>query len=186
MPERCCPVCGAGYARVIERGLPNPERPQAARALELARQKGLTAGHLAAIRATGVTDTGKAQVTQNGAGRNTAEVQRLAAEAKQALGGYFREFLWGENLTTSWRPTCACTSAGPPVAGTVLDPFSGAGSTLIAADRLGRNGIGIDLNDSYVDLSETRIDVARAEATGGGMDRNGRVWEVLALPLAAD
>jgi DNA modification methylase len=41
--------------------------------------------------------------------------------------------------------------------GIVLDPFSGTGSTVAAALNLGRKGIGIDLSESYIKISETRI-----------------------------
>ncbi|MCV4639653.1 site-specific DNA-methyltransferase, partial [Escherichia coli] len=46
----------------------------------------------------------KAAQSQNGTGRNTDEVQRLAAEAKEALGGYYREFLSPEtrNARSVW------------------------------------------------------------------------------------
>jgi len=39
----------------------------------------------------------------------------------------------------------------------VLDPFSGAGTTGVAAVRLGRRYIGIELNPEYVAMSEARI-----------------------------
>ncbi|MDO8673085.1 MAG: site-specific DNA-methyltransferase [Dehalococcoidia bacterium] len=58
--------------------------------------------------------------------------------------------------TLGWEPSCTC-SAGDPIPCTVLDPFSGAGTTLLVADRLGRNGIGIELNPEYIKLSEKRI-----------------------------
>jgi hypothetical protein len=48
--------------------------------------------------------------------------------------------------------------AGCPKGGTVLDPFCGASTTLLVADRLGRDAIGIELNPAYVDLSVDRID----------------------------
>ena len=38
-----------------------------------------------------------------------------------------------------------------------LDPFAGAGTTLLVADRLQRDGIGIDLNADYVAMAERRI-----------------------------
>ena len=50
-----------------------------------------------------------------------------------------------------------CIKAGCPVGGTVLDPFSGAGTTALVADRLQRNAIGIDLNPEYAAMSERRI-----------------------------
>ncbi|PGH39750.1 MAG: site-specific DNA-methyltransferase [Candidatus Nephrothrix sp. EaCA] len=41
--------------------------------------------------------------------------------------------------------------------GIVLDPFSGTGSTVAAALKLGRKGIGIDLSENYIAISESRI-----------------------------
>jgi DNA modification methylase len=41
--------------------------------------------------------------------------------------------------------------------GTVLDPFFGAGTTGLVADRLGRDCIGIELNPSYAAMAERRI-----------------------------
>ena len=40
---------------------------------------------------------------------------------------------------------------------TVLDPFTGSGTTLIAAKKLGRNYIGIELEPEYVKIAEARI-----------------------------
>lgn len=68
-------------------------RPQAIRAEEIFAAKGLTEAHRQAIRAAGISDTGKALTTTKGAGKNSPEVLRLAAEAKAALGGYYREFV---------------------------------------------------------------------------------------------
>ena len=41
--------------------------------------------------------------------------------------------------------------------GVVLDPFSGVGTTSIAADNLGRTSIGIDLNKEYIELTKKRF-----------------------------
>jgi DNA modification methylase len=46
-----------------------------------------------------------------------------------------------------------CILAGCRPGGTVLDPFSGSGTTGVAAQRVGRRYIGIDLNAEYLDLS---------------------------------
>ncbi|MFJ5121342.1 DNA-methyltransferase [Kitasatospora sp. NPDC088548] len=49
-----------------------------------------------------------------------------------------------------------------PEGGTVLDPFTGAGSTGVAALREGRRFLGIELNSHYADIAEQRL---RAELT---------------------
>lgn len=41
---------------------------------------------------------------------------------------------------------------------TILDPFAGSGTTIIAAEQLGRQGIGIEREQEYVDISRARID----------------------------
>ncbi len=40
---------------------------------------------------------------------------------------------------------------------TVLDPFVGSGTTMVAANRTGRRCIGIDLNPAYRDMAENRL-----------------------------
>lgn len=50
-----------------------------------------------------------------------------------------------------------CILAGCPEGGTVLDPFFGAGTTGLVADRLQRDCIGIELNPKYVDIAARRI-----------------------------
>jgi DNA modification methylase len=50
-----------------------------------------------------------------------------------------------------------CIKAGCQEGGTVLDPFAGAGTTGLVADRLGRNAILIELNPDYAAMIERRI-----------------------------
>ena len=50
-----------------------------------------------------------------------------------------------------------CIKAGCPKGGTVLDPFGGAGTTGLVADRLQRNAILIELNPDYAAMAERRI-----------------------------
>ncbi len=50
-----------------------------------------------------------------------------------------------------------CIKAGCQVGGTVLDPFGGAGTTGLVADRFGRNAILIELNPDYAAMAERRI-----------------------------
>ncbi len=51
---------------------------------------------------------------------------------------------------------------------TVLDPFVGSGSTLLAAVQLGRRYIGIDVNPDYIDLCRQRIEDAQIRLPGIG------------------
>lgn len=44
-----------------------------------------------------------------------------------------------------------------PSGGIVLDPFSGTGSTLMAAYELGRKSVGIDISKSYLELTRKRF-----------------------------
>ncbi|MDE0230863.1 MAG: site-specific DNA-methyltransferase [bacterium] len=41
----------------------------------------------------------------------------------------------------------------------VLDPFMGSGTTLVAARRAGRRGVGYDINPEYVDIARQRLKV---------------------------
>ncbi|WP_030169061.1 DNA-methyltransferase [Streptomyces sp. NRRL S-813] len=50
-----------------------------------------------------------------------------------------------------------CIKAGCKPGGTVLDPFSGSGTTGAAARQLGRKYVGIDLNPAYHDLAKDRF-----------------------------
>lgn len=51
------------------------------------------------------------------------------------------------------------------VGNTVLDPFAGTGSTAVAASRVGRNSINVELEAEYVDLAEERIRDERGTLT---------------------
>jgi hypothetical protein len=89
-----------------------------------------------------------------------------------------------DTTTTGWSASCACpvrnqvglrmdepipgsADEGPGVVAggkpaivpcVVLDPFSGAGTTALVADRLGRHAIGIDLSHQYVEMSRARLE----------------------------
>lgn len=61
-----------------------------------------------------------------------------------------------QNQTIGWQPSCRC-DAGVPIPCTVLDPFGGAGTTALVADRLGRNAMLIELNEQYAELARRRL-----------------------------
>jgi len=47
-----------------------------------------------------------------------------------------------------------------PNAETILDPFMGSGTTLVACAKLGRKGIGIELDPEYFDIACRRVEEA--------------------------
>jgi len=47
-----------------------------------------------------------------------------------------------------------------PDAKTILDPFMGSGTTLVACQRMGRAGTGIELDPDYFDIACRRVDEA--------------------------
>jgi DNA modification methylase len=80
----------------------------------------------------------------------------------------------GRNKRTIWVTSCGnrtpghyatypeelitpCILAGCPPGGVVMDPFAGSGTTLVAAKRNGRQGIGYDLNPDYVKTATKRL-----------------------------
>lgn len=56
-----------------------------------------------------------------------------------------------------------CVLAGCPEGGTVLDPFTGSGTTGIVSKRLRRNFVGIEINASYWKMAQERISATLAE-----------------------
>ena len=63
--------------------------------------------------------------------------------------------------------------AGCPEGGIVLDMFSGAGTTGIVCERLGRSFLGIELNPEYVKIAQRRIREARETGHGQAGARVG-------------
>lgn len=149
-PQQVCPKCGKPRKRILRRTKKlDPSRPQARRAMEIYEESDiLTEEHIEAVQATGISDAGKAKQFQDGTGRNAERVQELAAEAKEVLGGYFREFTFAKKETAGFTE-CDCSTEYQP--GVVLDPFSGSGTALKAAAEMGRVALGTDLKPVDVD-----------------------------------
>jgi len=53
-----------------------------------------------------------------------------------------------------------CIGHLPDTAQTILDPFMGSGTTLVACQKLGRAGTGIELDPNYFDIACKRVDEA--------------------------
>lgn len=151
----CCAMCGAPWVRVVERGGP-----------DLAHQ-----------RASGGDASGEyhGQSTKDHASHG---VQDASAVKARILAGMV------EKTTTGWAPSCACearcqrmgcrSSGHPPlltdgvcpkcgtrqentIPCTVLDPFAGAFTAPMVADRLQRHAIGIELSVTYCEMARARL-----------------------------
>lgn len=144
-PPVVCEECGAPHERQLRRTDKLDEsRDQARRAMEIYEQSDLTMEHIRAIQSAGISDAGKAKEIQDGTGRNADEVQELADEAKEVLGGYYREFTFAKKETSGWEPACECDAGTEP--GRVFDPFMGSGTVLDVASRMGFSSVGTDLD----------------------------------------
>jgi len=62
------------------------------------------------------------------------------------------------------RLAAICIDAGCPPAGTVLDPFLGAGTVAVVAERMGRSCYGIEINPEYAQQARERIMKARVNS----------------------
>jgi len=84
---------------------------------------------------------------RNGTGRNLRSVWSIATQP------------YAEAHFATFPPKLVepCIKAGSRPGDTVLDPFAGAGTTGLVADRLGRDFLGIELNAEYAALARQRI-----------------------------
>lgn len=82
--------------------------------------------------------------------------------------------------TKGWLQTCDC-DIDETEPGIVLDPFAGAGTTLLVAKDLGRRFVGIDLNEEYVALAQKRVglDVENPELLDDVPEDQARLGEVM-------
>lgn len=75
------------------------------------------------------------------------------------------------------------------VGDTVLDPFCGAGSTLIAAERTGRVGVGYDTDPAYVELTMQRLaddePALRDHAHTAAVEQGRKITDLVADALTA-
>lgn len=98
----------------------------------------------------GLDALGGAHVRSHPLGRNPGDVWSLASRPNKS--GAVKHF-----ATFPIDLPLRCIKAGCKPGGTVLDPFSGSGTTGAAARQLDRRYIGIDLNPAYHDLAKQRF-----------------------------
>jgi len=95
-----------------------------------------------------------------------AERERAKVEAGDLVGTRNKRSVWNvatqpfkEAHFATYPPELIepCILAGCPVGGTVLDPFGGAGTTGLVADRLQRNAVLCELNPDYAAIALRRL-----------------------------
>ena len=93
--------------------------------------------------------TGEFKTTERGSRSVPEKTTHGEGAPDGKVGTQVREF-------KGWTPTCDCdTDDTEP--GIALDPFAGAGTTLLKAKELGRRFVGVELNAEYADMARARI-----------------------------
>lgn len=98
-------------------------------------------------KVSAATNIGRKRAVGSPDGRNRRSVWTIATQPFR--GAHFATF----------PPALVepCIKAGCPPGGWVLDPFGGAGTTGLVAQRLGRNAVLIELNRRYAALARKRL-----------------------------
>jgi len=92
---------------------------------------------------------------RDGLAGNCKTAHATGTVAGAALSRLYKEHGYPTITTIGWRPTCKHDTEPTPC--TVLDPFLGSGTTLLVADALGRDSIGIELNPEYAEMARKRL-----------------------------
>ncbi len=110
---------------------------------------------------------------------DTGRTHGLAPQRLNSPGAPPERGWQAAHTTIGWQPTCDCPEHDP-VPCVVLDPFAGAGTTLLVADRLGRHGVGVELSGEYCDMARKRCyqDAPLLAWTRGQDDCRGNAGDV--------
>ena len=103
-----------------------------------------------------IVEKGEMIRVRQGSDTNGARTQELAT-GKHGTSSIFKTGMKPTLTTLGWIPSCLCKDAGDPIPAIVFDPFGGACTTSLVADRLGRHGVSLDLSHSYCLLGKERL-----------------------------
>src|SRR3990167_846689 len=141
IPETCikiatsrggyCADCGEPYARVLN--IERPDWEERGRTTEKEIEQ-----RASALEVYGSKDYGNGDLK----GRSLTDIFGSAVQSKRD--------------TIGWKKICECAT-GEKIVATVLDPFCGSGTTLLAAKNAGINGIGVDISEIYKAVAKKRI-----------------------------
>ena len=131
-PPKVCAECGSPYEREVERTTYSGEY--------------------------GIEDEEATKTREEALEEHKDNPDGYASAQGRNLGGrQYRK--WKRNNPDEfkgWTPTCDCDTDATE-AGIALDPFAGAGTTLLKAKELGRKFTGIELNPEYADMARARV-----------------------------
>jgi DNA modification methylase len=136
----CCVYCRKPWKRIVVKGEPDLDHMQACGG-----------------------DTSGNYIGQSQKDYASAKAQDASETKRRILAGMVSK------TTAGWKQDCGCPSH-EPIPCLVIDPFSGAGTTSVAAETLGRDSAGIDLNPDYVQIAKNRV---------GGNQLDAFVWGFL-------
>lgn len=178
-----CSKCGSPWVRVLKKGFTAHDGDTAtdyaqgtnanrlAPLRQAARQRGGEYGSTASPYATKYVDDALGPTPQGCQRNKTIEEERVQSRRDAVLlfpgderaqqdcmnsvhdhGGLTA------SRTIGWKPSCVCLDTDIPVPSTVLDLFSGVGTTAMVCERLGHcNSINIDISADYHDLARERL-----------------------------
>lgn len=89
-------------------------------------------------------------------GEATKEYEKAGAENASEVKRRILQSMKKRKVTKGYRPSCSCNAGWVP--GVVLDPFAGAGTTLIVAEKMGRRWIGIEISQDYCEIIKKRFE----------------------------
>ena len=98
-------------------------------------------------KANAASRIGRKRAVGSGTRRNLRNVWTIATQP----------FAHAHFATMAPRLAEMCIAAGCPEGGTVLDPFAGAGTTGLAAHRLGRDAVLVELNPDFAGIARDRL-----------------------------
>ena len=80
-------------------------------------------------------------------------------EFKKRIPDVIRANRTGNNLHPTEKPISLIkTIIDANIGNTILDPFMGSGTTLVAAKQLGRDAVGIEISEKYCEIARKRLE----------------------------
>lgn len=147
MPESVTDRCTKAHEYVFLLAKSNKYYYDAEAIAEVADFPGVRVATAYTEKAVGSTST----TAYNGSAKDTKNRRSVWSITTQPFAG-------GHVATMPPVLAETCIKAGCPLGGTVLDPFGGAGTTGLVADRLNRHAILCELNPEYIVIAKNRID----------------------------